>query len=791
MITNYLKTGLRHFGKDWFYSILNILGLAIGIASCVICYLHIDFELSYDQFHGKKDRIFRLVTGDIQQDDYWVRMAAPILPVIKEQFPEVEEYVRIANLSWDPKDIVKYEDKAFNEDHFLLVDPSFFTIFDYDLVSGSAESVLSDIYSVVITESNARRLFGEEDPIGKVILVDGEYDFEITGVVADPPFNSHFEYDYLISFENLDRIYGEGSSRSWGAYNYFAYLLLKENVNPSDLEMKIKEINLEVRSGMTVSFGSLLLQPITDIHFQSNRGNQKPAYDIRYLYIFLAIALAVLIIASINFINLTTARSEKRIKEVGLRKTVGAYRTQLIKQFISESLVVSLVALLIANLLLLFLLPSINRILENNIVIDYSNPFFLLILFGITMVIGIVSGSYIAFYVTSFKPYTVLKGVIKVSRKDINLRKILLIFQFAISSLLIISSLVIMKQLKYIQTSDLGLDKEHVINISVYGKAVSDKINLFKAEVKKFPHVISASASSFIPGFANFHQSVYYEGQLDPLSMYVIPVDKDFIETMKIDLIEGNLDRLRNIPDSSNVYILNESALRSIGWDKADGKWFNVFFRDEMPPVAGVVKNFNFRSLHHEMAPLVLAVTNRFSHDQISIRIAPGNFTETISFLESKFREIMPGIPFEYHFLDDRFDQLYAAETRAAKIISFLTIISIAIALFGIYSLGSFAIQERTKEIAIRKVFGIPGNNLLVLLTKNFLLLMLFGNLIAWPFAWWIMKNWLQNFTYKASLNPSIFLIATLLSLVIVFLVTSIKAAQAARVNPAIALKYE
>jgi len=334
-------------------------------------------------------------------------MAAPIPPLLKEQFPEVEEYVRIANISWDPKVIVEYGDKAFNEDQFLMVDPSFFTVFDYKLISGSEGSVLSDIYSAVITVSNAEKYFGEEDPVGTIIRVDGEYDFEITGVITDPPFNSHFEYDFLISFENLERMYGKGSSQSWGGFNYFAYLLLKENVNWSVLEKKIKEIKLEVRSGYTVSFGSLVLQPLTDIHFQSNRGNQKPAYNMSYIYIFLAIALAVLVIASINFINLTTARSEKRIKEIGLRKTIGASRRQLIFQLISESIFVAFIAMLIANILLL-----------------------------------------------------------------------------------IISSLIIFKQLNYVYHTDLGLDKEHVVNVSVYGKADSNKINLFKEEVKNSPHVL-------------------------------------------------------------------------------------------------------------------------------------------------------------------------------------------------------------------------------------------------------------------------------------------------------------
>ena len=791
MISNYFKTAIRNLRRDLFFSVLNIFGLAIGIAGCVICYLHIDFELSYDKFHSQKDQIFRLVTGNIEQNDYWVKMAAPIPPVLKERFPEVQDYVRIGKISWDPKTIVKCGERAFNEDQFLMVDPSFFTIFDFKLISGSKGSVLSNPHSAVISKSNAKKFFGDEDPIGNIINVDGEYDFEITGVIEDSPFNSHFEYDFLISFENLERMYGERASQSWGGFNYFAYILVKERVDLEGLGKKIKEINLEARSGRTVSFSSLVLQPLSDIHFQSNRGNQKPAYNISYIYIFMTIALAVLVIASINFINLTTARSEKRIREVGLRKTVGAFRSQLVFQFVSESIFTALVAMVIANILLLVLLPSINQILENNIVIDYSNPLFLLVLIGISLVIGILSGSYIAFYVTSFKPYSVLKGIIKVSRKDVNLRKVLLVFQFYISTLLIISSLIILKQLKYMHVKDLGLDKEHVINISVYGKAVSDKIKLFKKEVKKSPYVIQATASSFIPGSANFHQSVYYEGQLNSLSMFVITVDNDFVETMKIGLVEGDIGRLQKIPDSSTVYVLNESAVQVIGWDKAYGKLFTVFSKDEMLPLAGVVKNFNFRSLHHEMAPLVLAISNRFNHDQISIRVAPGNLKEIISYLESRFKEIMPGIPFEYHFMDDQFDKLYAAETKASKIISFLTVISIAIALFGIYALGSFAIQERTKEIAIRKVFGIPEKILVFVLTRDFLILMLIGNLLAWPLAWWIMRNWLVNFNYKTSLNPGIFLFATLLSLVIVFLMISVKAFRATRINPVVALKYE
>lgn len=791
MILKYLKSGIRSFIRDKFYASLNIAGLAIGMASCIACFLHVDYEMSYDQFHHRKDRIYRLVKGEIDLNDYWVMMAAPIPPVLKEQFPEVEDFTRIGRISWDPTALVKYQDKSFNEDQFLLVDPSFFQIFDFELLAGDKHSVFSSINSVVITSSNAAKYFGDVDPLGRIVNVDGKYDFEITGIIQDAPNNSHFDFDFLIPFENLKEVYGERAPFSWGANNYYAYLLIKEDTDIENFGRKIKDINLEVAEGRTVSIQSLALQPLADIHFQNNRGNQKPSYNISYIYIFWAIALAVLIIASINFINLTVARSEKRIREVGIRKTMGANRRQLLVQFISESMMASISAMIMGMILLHGLMPYFNRLMENNIKIEYSDPVFFLVMVGITFITGIVSGSYLAVYISSFKPYDVLKGSLNTGRKDIDLKKILFVFQFTISTLLIISSIIIIRQLNYIQSKNLGLDKENVINISVYGKALNEKIEVFKEEIRKSSMIRSVASSSFVPGYPNYHQTVLWEGQAEPASMYVIPVDKDFVETMRIELVEGSLEELANIPLGGSEYILNESALKAMGWKTAYGKLFSCLGEDSKKPVIGVVRDFNFRSLHFDIEPLVLAVGDPFSHDQISVRVDPGNLQQTLRSLEREFKKVMPEIPFEYHYMDDSFINLYSAETRTGNIITFLAIISIVISVFGVYGLASFAIRKRTKEIAIRKVQGISEGKLISILTREFIILILIANFLAWPAAWWIMKNWLMNFTFKVNLGLEIFAFSALLTIATAFLAIFYRAFSASRLNPAEALKYE
>ncbi len=790
MLLNYIKTAIRYFSKDKLYSGINMLGLALGIASCIICYLHINYELSYDDFHKNKDQIYRVVKGDLT-GQYWAAMSAPVPPKLKEEFPEVIEYARIGRFSWDPKTMVQYNNQSFYEKHFLLADPTLFKIFDFKFVEGNPETALSSTNSVVITESNARKYFGNENPIGKIIQADNKFNYEVTGIIEDAPFNSHLDFDFIISFENLSALYGSWASESWSAFNYYAYLLLDQGADIDELQKKIKSVNFILDNEKEISFESVSLQALSDIHFERNRGNQKPAYDINYIYIFIAIAIAVLMIASINFINLTTAKSEQRIKETGVRKTIGATRWQLIVQFITESIVSTFFALILAVLLLHFIMPYVNQILENNIIINYGDPQFLTALILITLIIGVLSGSYISIYITSFSPVKVLKGKIKVKSRDINFRKALLIFQFGISSLLIVCSMIIVKQLQMIHNKDIGLNKENVLTISVYGKEAQSKINLFKQEAQKIPEVISASASSFVPGHPNFNQTVWWEGQENSISMYLIPCDQDFIQTMKLELTEGSLDEIENLPEGEYTYVLNQAALKLMNWESAYMKQFSAYGKDNAKPISGVVKDFNYRSLHYGIEPLALIVKNRSGHDQVSLRIAAGKYKTAIPAIKQKFNEIIPNAPFEYSFMDDHFNQLYKSELRAGKIITFLTIISIFIALFGVYGLASFSIKERTKEIAIRKVFGIGTNRLVKLLTKDLMLLLFVGNIISWPIAWYLMQKWLTNFTYKTGLHLGIFVLATSAVLFIVFITIGFKALRSAKVNVATELRYE
>ena len=791
MLYNYFKIAIRFFKKNLSYSVLNVLGLSIGLASAIICLLHINYEFSYDKFHSNSENIYRLVSGNPNSGQYWACMAAPVPVVLKENFPEVEEYIRIGRYSWDPKTIVKYENKSFNVDNFLLVDPSFFKVFDFKLIQGNEDEVLSSPNSVVITESNAKKFFGNESPIGKMIKVDGKHNYEIKGIVEDAPFNSHLDFDFLISFENLEKLYGEGRADSWGALNYWVYLLFNNSVNEDEFNLSMNSFISEYigeKFGKKVS-KNFALQPLLKIHFQGNRGNMKPSYDIRYIYIFSAIALAVLIIAIINFINFINAISEKRVKEAGLRKTVGALKGQIIRQFIIESILISVISLLVSFLIVYYLIPLINQILNNNISLSSitGKQVFLAVL--IALIVGIVSGSYIAFYVSSFSVVSILKGIKSGSRQKVSFSNVLIVFQIVISSLLIISSIVIIRQLNLFKNRDIGLDKKNIINVSLYGEGLNTKIELFKNEIQKSLLVESASASSFMPGKPNFQQTVWWEGQQEgeSQSMYIILVDKDFLKTLNIELVEGNLNDLTNINPGEVYYVLNEAAVKECNWDSGLGK---VFSRNERSEVKGVVKNFNFMSLHNSIDPLVLEISDKYNHDQILIRVNKID-NETIAYIGAKFKEIFPDIPFEYTFLTSRFNNLYNAEIRASKIISFLSVISIIIALFGVFALISFSIKEKTKEIAIRKVLGISTFSLYNSLTKGFNKLFLIGCIISWPIAYYLLMAWLNNFSYKTSLNGLLFLVSALLILGVIQLVISIRVIIASRINPSYALRYE
>lgn len=789
MITNYIKISFRNLLKYKQSNFLNIAGLAFGIACCVLCYLHIQFELNFDRFNTNYNAIYRLVAGNPAEEKFWVKVAAPMPPTFKNQIPEIKEYVRLANASYNPKVLVTYESKSYLEPYFLMADPSLFSIFEFPAIEGDPKKSLQDLNTVIITESIAKKLFGTESPIGKIIqLKDNGIDFQVGAVVKDTPEQSHLRFDYLISFENLDRVLGEGNSTSWGAYNYFAYVQLNETASVAATQTKIHEAK-HALPNRELTFESIYLQPLKDIHFQNNRGNQLPSYDKKYIYVFASIALSLLLIACINFINLSIALSIKRIKEVGVRKVMGANRSQLTLQFINEGVVTAFISLCVGLVLLEGALPFINSLFGSSIKTNYNDFQFLLFSIGITLIVGFISGSYLAFYVSGRQASTILKGGLKNERSGLSLQKYLVFVQFSISIILIVCSFIISNQMSFLQKKNLGFNHDQVITVPLSSALTPPKVEELKNQLHQNANVIDVAASSFTPGSANWNQTVWWEGQSDPVSMFIISVDKDFLRTMNIDLTEGSLSQIES--SQGTQYILNQSAVDLIGWEKAVGHSFSPFGENRKQPIAAVTSNFNFMSLHYQIAPLVLVISDDFALNHLSVKVVGGDFGNSITSIEDTYKKILGDVPFEYAFMDDHINQLYEKESRVKKVVSSLTFVTVLFALLGVYGLISFSIENKTKEIAIRKVLGVSPRDLLVLFSKSYYQLMFIAFLISIPVVWKIMAEWLNNFSYKVDVNPFWFVMAFVVVMLAITFIGIIKFISLREINPAQALKNE
>ncbi len=793
MYKNYFKTSIRSLLKNKFFFTLNVLGLSIGIAACLLCYLHIKYELSYDRYNPNADDIYRVVTGDVDTGQGWVMVSAPMPPNIQSRVPEVEAFTRLTGFTRDPKVTVEYNRNIFSEGKFFMADPEILTMFDFQMVRGDRNTVLSDMNSVIISQSMAEKYFGGNDPIGEQLNVDSRLDFTITGVFEDVPHNSHFHMDFLISFQNLERVKsGSSLTSNWGQFNYYAYLQLAKGSDQAEVQAKIQDISLNIGSNRNFEMSSIGIQKMTDIHFVDNRGNMKPSYNFKYIYIYTAIAVAILFISFINFVNLSIAASTKRIKEVGVRKVVGAIRSQLVTQFVTESLLVAFFALGAALLLSQFLfIPAVNELMESQVAFDFSDPMLLTILVGLLLLISLSSGSYIAFFVVSFQPIAALKGAMKAGGKGRGLKNALLGLQFLISTILIVSSVFIYQQLLFMKDKDLGLDKDRVLNVALNNADAQSKSSLLKAEIAQISGVRSISASSFLPGGANGNHGIDYEGRTEDQSMFIIYIDEDFIETVGLELIEGDLEQISDPSSEKSVrYILNESALKMIGWETALGKSFTAFGSRNMLPVDGVVKDYNFRSLHHQVAPCVLAIVKNRKQNQLNIKIS-GDLAGTLAQIETAFYKVLPEMEFEYGFMDEQFDRLYKAENRTSKIVGALTVVAIVLAVLGLYALLTYAIQERTKELAIRKVLGIKLQGTLFLLSNNYVRIMIVTNIMAIPITFYMLDGWLGNFSYRINLSPLTFALIIVLSFGFIFAIAGLKTFQTGRINPTEALRNE
>jgi len=783
MIKNYLKTALRTIKRAKMFSVLNILGLAVGMGSCFLIFLFVQHELSFDKFHDNHDQIYRITSEWRLEGETQISQHTPatVAPALLNDYPEVKNAVRIERQGA----IIRYQGDSFVERKFLLVDPSFFEVFNFPLIKGNPETALSDIHSIILTERASEKYFGDEEPLGKILNIGEKFDFKVTGVAQNPPSNSHIDFDFLVKFDFINRYANFNYMDSWGAWNFHTYILVQENYSPSEFEEKSLAF-LSTYRGDAENPKKLHLNPLTNINLETH-GKMK------YITFFSAVAVIILILACINFMNLSVARSSERIKEIGMRKVIGANKPQLIKQFLGESAVLAFLALPLALLLVYMALPSFNSLANTQLQPNYfQNWIFILGMFGITVVVGLVSGSYPSFYLSSIHPVQSLRGQLRSGKKASFLRSSLVVFQFSVSIILIISAVTVSHQLRFIHHKDLGFHKDSIVNVFIFDSSLRQKSEVIKSELMQNPNISKAAVSSFSPG-SHPNQSVNWEGRKpdQDLMMAWYAVDYDFIDTFGIEIKEGR-DFSRDFPsDVKSAYILNEAAVRALGWDKAEGKQFEVERADtSMGRVVGVMKDFHFASLHESIRPLALILAPEWGY-QFSLKISSRNMEKTLSFIETKFKEFAPNAPFNYSFMDEEIAEMYIEEDRLGTLVNTFSVLAVFIACLGLLGLASSTINRRTKEIGVRKVLGASVPNIFGLLVKDFTKLVLMANIIAWPIAFYAMAQWLQNFMYRVNLEWWLFVLSAAGALTIAVLTVSFHTLKAATSNPADSLRYE
>ncbi len=774
MLKNYLKITWRNIRNHKLYSFINIMGLAVGMACCILILLWVQDELSYDRFHENFDNLY--TTNPELEGTRYNSNPLALAPTLRENYPEIVSIARFTDRTW----LAKYGDRLFNESGGL-VDEDFLKMFTFPLLEGSPNTVFAARESIVISERMAAKFFGSEDPMGKSMLINGRTELVVTGILEDVPANSHLQFDFLSPIKLMgDR---EFTSWSWEARTY---LLLQENADWQDFAGRIFGFVNE-HDKRTDQEVLLHMRPLSRIHLYALRGTDP----IVYIYIFLIIALAILIIACINFINLSTARSNTRAKEIGLRKVVGAEKSHIVRQFLGESLLFAAVALVLALGLIRLLLPAFNRLADKQLTLDVTgNLTLLLVLAGIILFTGLVSGSYPAFLLSTFRPIRTLKGEYRSSSRGYVLRKILVVSQFTATIVLIIGTILIYRQLEYIRNRDLGLDREHVVAVTL-GSELRQNYRSFKEAIKQHPGVINATAARRFPTNISHMNPVYWEGRGPDqyITMTDASVDFDYFETLGMEIVRGRSFSEEYATDQQN-YVLNETAARITELESPVGKQFSVW--EDEGQIIGIVRDFHSQSLHSEIGPVVFTLSQRHgSHQYVFVKIRSDSISGTLEFLEEKAGEFVPNSVFEYQFLDDVFDGQYRSDQRRGSIYSSFTFLAIFISCLGLFGMASFTAEQRTKEIGIRKVLGASIANVMVLISKDFLLLLAVSNLIAWPVAYYLMERTLGNYAYRTGIALWVFAVSGIAVAFLALLTVCFKIARAARVNPVESLRHE
>jgi putative ABC transport system permease protein len=800
MLVNYFKIAWRNLLKNKVFSAINILGLSAGLSSCILIFLFIQHELSYDRFHKQSGKIYRVTSemaGEKNKTDLAVT-PAPWAPLMKKDFPEIKNYVRL--LKDEKSTVGRPGEQHFYETALLYADSTLFDVFSFSLEKGDVKHALQQPNSIILTKESAIKYFGNADPLGKTLEVNSfgrTFNVQVTGVAKDIPANSHFKFSSLVSLQTLGDLSG-----LWSFHMFQTYLLLNDHIAPAVLEKKFRGFVTKYILDNPQADGNqdIHLQPLTDIHLYSRKtGEIEPNGDITYVYVFTGIALFILLIACFNFTNLSTARSLTRAREVGLRKVVGAERRQLMGQFLSETTLFALISLLIAIGIAQLVLPVFNQLSGRDLTMDFSNNYALVLLaILLVLFVGLLAGTYPALVLSSFRPVEVLKGKFLKSSKGVSFRKVLVTLQFVVSIALIASTLLVDRQLNYLKNKKLGFDKENVLVLSLPRNADSARLEAFKTSLLSDRAVRSIAAASSVPS-AIIPINLVNDGNTDlskAVSMQMLFTGNDFVRTMNMKIVAGR-DFSTDYPtDKTGGFILNQEAVKKMGWKneaEAIGKTFqwvqpNVVLKSGK--VIGVVQDFNITPLKSAMQPLVMHYfPQRFQY--LYIRFNQGDAGSITAMVENKFKTFYEKQSFEYSFLDDTLNAMYTSEIKLAKIFGYFSFLAILIACMGILGLSLYAIQQRMKEIGIRKILGASVLSITKELVKEFVKPVLVAAVIATPVAWYFMDRWLADFAYRIPINLFVFVLTTMLVLAIALLTMSIQSIKAALSNPVKNLRSE
>ncbi|GEO06950.1 ABC transporter permease [Adhaeribacter aerolatus] len=796
MFQNYFKIALRNLLKQKFYTIINVAGLTLGISCCLLIFLFVQNELSYDKFHAKGDRVYRVLrvaamNGEEGKIPY---TSGPYGRALVTDFPEdIQASVRVM----PGNTLVTIGNKSFQENQIVLADSNFFQVFSFPLVKGDAKTALAGPDDLVISEELAKKYFGTENPIGKLVQLDKTETGKITGVMANVPENSHLKFDMVASLKAAEK---QEWFYVWRNNALYTYVLLPPATQVPALEAKFPAFMDKYMSKEFKEWGgktNLELQPLPEIYLAGGTIFDGVEHGSRTnVYMFSAIALFILVIACINFMNLASARSVGRAKEVGVRKVLGAYKKHLIAQFLSESTLLAFVSVVLSVGLIALVMPYFNALAEKNLAVPFADVRLYLFLLGVAVLVGLLAGSYPAFFLSAFQPVKVLKGRLTTGAGNPVMRKTLVVFQFSISIFLIIGTAVIFRQMHYMQNKNLGFTKEQVIKMPLSNGEIREREQTFISRVKQLAGVKNISVMSGEPG--GFHDRFSFDVPEKPnekWSFRTVFTDYDYLPTMGIKLIAGRNISKAFPTDSTKAIILNESAAKHLGWTptEAIGKeiedqGFGTDIHNRRK-VVGVVQDYHFSSLKDPIEPMVIMMRN--DHRVAAIRLAPGNPKEALAAISKVYAETAPQYPFEYTFLDEEFAKLYRTEQKQAQIFTVFSILAIFIACLGLFGLASYTTEQRRKEIGIRKILGASTGGIVSLLSLDFLKLVLLANLLAWPLAWYAMHQWLANFSYRINMGAAIFVLAGVVALIIAIITISFQAVRVAVANPVNALREE